>query len=102
MTLKLHLISVKIAKIKNSSATQVAAHAREDVEQGRHSSIAHGTANLYYHSGNQFGGFSENWQYFYLKTLIYYSWTYSQRMIHHPTKTLAQLHTSTQYNILSC
>ena len=38
------------------------ADAGEDVEQGEHSSTAGGSANLYNHSGNQFGGFSENWE----------------------------------------
>ena len=42
--------------------SQVTAHAGEDVEQGEHSSIAGGSANLYNHFGNQFGGFSENWE----------------------------------------
>ena len=36
------------------------AHAGKDMEQGEHSSIVGGRANLYNHSGNQFGGFSEN------------------------------------------
>ena len=45
-----------MSKIKNSAT----AHAGKNVEQGEHSSIAGGSANLYNHSGNQFGGFSEN------------------------------------------
>ena len=32
------------------------------VKKGEHSSIAGGSANLYNHFGNQFGGFSENWE----------------------------------------
>jgi hypothetical protein len=32
----------------------------EDLKQGEHSSIADGSINLYNHSGNQFGIFSEN------------------------------------------
>jgi hypothetical protein len=35
----------------------VTAHVGEDVEQEEHSSIAGGSANLYNHCGNQFGGF---------------------------------------------
>jgi hypothetical protein len=50
-----------------------------------------GSANLYSHSGNQFGGFSENWEKFYLKIQLCNSWEYIQKMLHHPTKTLAQL-----------
>jgi hypothetical protein len=40
----------------------------KDVEQKEHSSIAGGNANLSSHSGNQSGGFSQNWEKFYLKT----------------------------------
>ena len=42
------------------SKTQETAHAGEDVEQGKHSSIAGGSANVYNHVGNQFGNFTEN------------------------------------------
>jgi hypothetical protein len=31
-------------------------------QQGEPSSVAGESANLYNHSGNQFGGFSENWK----------------------------------------
>jgi hypothetical protein len=41
---------------------QGTAHAGKDVQQGEHSSIAGGNVNLYNHFGNQFGGFSENWE----------------------------------------
>ena len=34
----------------------------EDVKKEENSSISDGIANWYYHSGNQFGGFSENWK----------------------------------------
>jgi hypothetical protein len=37
----------------------VTADAGEDVKQGEHSSIAGGSANLYNHFGNQFGGFQK-------------------------------------------
>jgi hypothetical protein len=40
---------------------QAKAHAGEDMEHGQYSFIAGGTRNLYNHFGNQFGGFSENW-----------------------------------------
>jgi hypothetical protein len=39
----------------------VIADAGENVEKEEHISIAGGIANYYNHSGNQFGGFSENW-----------------------------------------
>jgi hypothetical protein len=38
----------------------VTIQAGKDVEQGEHSSIAGGIANLYNHFGNQFGDFSKN------------------------------------------
>jgi hypothetical protein len=34
----------------------------EDVEKEEHSSIAGGMANSYNRSGNESGGFSENWK----------------------------------------
>ena len=43
------------------SKTQVTADAGEDVEKEEHSSIAGGIASWYNHSGNQFGGSSQNW-----------------------------------------
>jgi hypothetical protein len=44
------------------SKAQMLVHAGEDMEQVENSSIAGGSANLYNHFGNQFGGFSENWK----------------------------------------
>jgi hypothetical protein len=67
----------------------VTANASEDVGQGEHSSIAGVSANLYNLFGNQFEGFSENWEEFYLKTQLHHSWAYTQKVFHHPTKTLA-------------
>jgi hypothetical protein len=43
------------------SKTQVTADAGKDVEKEEHFSIAGWIASWYNHSGNQFGGFSENW-----------------------------------------
>jgi hypothetical protein len=40
----------------------VIALAGKNVEQEDHSSIAGGNENLYNHFGNQFGGFSKNWE----------------------------------------
>jgi hypothetical protein len=51
-SLRFHLTPVRIAKIKNSG---------KNLEKEEHSSIVGGIANLYNHSGNQSGGFSENW-----------------------------------------
>jgi hypothetical protein len=44
------------------SKPQVTTHVGEDVEKEEHSSIAGGIVNWYDHSGNQSGGFSENWK----------------------------------------
>jgi hypothetical protein len=35
--------------------------ASKDVEKEKHSSTAGGIASVYYHSGSQSGGSSENW-----------------------------------------
>jgi hypothetical protein len=43
------------------SKTQVTSDAVKDVEKEEHSSTIGGIANRYNHSGNQFGGSSENW-----------------------------------------
>ena len=56
-TLRFHLTLVRMAQSK----IQVTADAGKDVEKEEHSSIAGGITNWYNHSGNQFGGFSENW-----------------------------------------
>ena len=44
------------------SKTQATANVGENVEKGEHSFFAGGSANLYKHSGNQCGSFSENWK----------------------------------------
>jgi hypothetical protein len=36
-------------------------------------------------SGNPSGGSSKNWKYIYLKTQLYHSWEYIQKMPHHAT-----------------
>ena len=71
----------------------------EDVEEGEHSFIAGGSANLYSQFGNQYGVFSENWESIYLKNWgsiylkiqQYHSWAYIQRMQNRTTKTFVQL-----------
>jgi hypothetical protein len=68
----------------------VTADAGEDVEKEEHSSFADGIVNWFNHSGNQSGGFSENWTY-YLRTHLYHSWTNTQKMLHHIIRTHAPL-----------
>ena len=41
--------------------------------------------------GNQFRGFSENWQWFYMKTLVFHAWTYTQKMLFDITRAHAPL-----------
>ena len=77
------------------SISQMTVHFGKDVKQWEHSSIAGGSENLYSHYGNQYGGTSENWEEIYLKTQVYHSWSYTQRMFHPATRTLAQ-----QYSLL--
>ena len=64
MTLRYHLTHVRMTKIKIMRTSYV----KEDVELGEHSSTAGGSGNLYSHFGNQYGGFSEDWESVYLQT----------------------------------
>jgi hypothetical protein len=59
----------------------VTADAGKDVEKEEHSSIVGGIASLYNHSGNQSGGSSENWTYYYQRIPQYLSWAYIQKML---------------------
>jgi hypothetical protein len=43
------------------SKTQVTADTGQDVEKEEHPSIAGETGSWFNHSGNQFGGYPENW-----------------------------------------
>jgi hypothetical protein len=55
-TLRFYLIPVRTAKIKNSGGSRYWQSCGE-----RETSIVSGIARWYNHSGNQFGGSSENW-----------------------------------------
>jgi hypothetical protein len=57
-TLRFHLTPDRMAKIKNSGNSRYWL----DVEKEDDSSIVGGIASWYNHSGNQFGGFLENWK----------------------------------------
>ena len=63
---------------------------REDVEQGKHSSNAGGSINLYSHFGSQYGRFSENWESFYYMAELYF-WAYNQGIFHPITRTIVHL-----------
>jgi len=69
----------------------VTADAGKDVEKEEHPSIVGGIANWYNHSGNQSEGSSENWTLYYLRTQLYLSWAYTQKMPQHIKKTRAPL-----------
>jgi hypothetical protein len=62
------------------------------VEKEEHSSIVGGVARWYNHSGNQSGGYSENW--------TYHSWAYTQKLLQHVIRTHAPhyVHRSLIYN----
>ena len=59
---------IRMANIKNMATV----HDRQDVEQGEHSPIVGGSANLYSHHGNQHGDFSEKWELNYQKNKLCY------------------------------
>jgi len=69
----------------------VRADAGKDVEKEEHSSIVGGIASWYNHSENQSGGSSENWAFHYLRTQLYHSWVYNQKMLQHIPKACAPL-----------
>jgi hypothetical protein len=58
----------------------VTADAGQNVEKEEHSSTVGGIASLYNDSGNQSGGSSENWTYYYQRIPQYLSWAYIQKM----------------------
>jgi hypothetical protein len=68
---------------KKLRRAQVTAHVGED--NGEALSIAGATPNLCSHYGYRCGGFSGSWGSIYLKTQLYGSWAYTQRMLH-PTQ----------------
>ena len=56
-TLRFHLTSTRMGKIKNSDDRD----ADEDAEEKEHFFTDGGVVNWYNHSGNQSGGSSEKW-----------------------------------------
>jgi hypothetical protein len=75
----------------------VTAHSSENVEKGEHDSIAGEIANWCNHNGYQSGGFSENWKQLYLKTQIYHSGAYTQKIPNNTTKKYAPLYSQQVY-----
>jgi hypothetical protein len=64
----------------------VTADVREDVKKEEYSSIVSGIANRYDDCGNQSDSSSENWTLYYLRTQIYSSLAYTQKMLQHITR----------------
>jgi hypothetical protein len=59
----------------------VTADVGKDVEKEKHSSIADGITSWYNYSGNQSGGSSQNCIEYYLRTQLYLSWAYTQKIL---------------------
>jgi hypothetical protein len=78
-TLRFHCTPVTRAKIRNSGDRGC----WQGYKNGEHSSIVGGITSWYNPSGNQSGCFSENWKYFYLRTQLFHSWAYTQKMHQH-------------------
>ena len=47
---------------------------------------------------HKYDSFSENWKLLHLKTQLYHSWAYAQRMLHYTTMTFAQLCSLMRYS----
>ena len=73
------------------SNTQEKTGAGEDVEKDEHSSTTGGVASWYNQSGNQSGCSSENWECYCQRTLLYHSWAYTQKILHHVIRIHAPL-----------
>jgi anaerobic selenocysteine-containing dehydrogenase len=87
MTLRFHLTSARMTKIKGTCDSSCWRGCGAEV----HSSIAGGSTHLNSHFGNQYGDFSENGKLTYLKTQLNHSWAYTKRILHPTIRTRAQL-----------
>jgi hypothetical protein len=58
MTLKFHLVPVRMLRSK----TQLTAYVGKDKKKEEHSSVADGIANWYNNSGKKTGGCSKHWK----------------------------------------
>jgi hypothetical protein len=80
-----------LTPVRTFKKTQVTADDGKDVEKEEHSYIAGGIASWYKNSGNQFVISSENWAQYYLRTQLYHSSAYTQKMLKHVKRTYASL-----------
>ena len=80
MHLRFHFIHLRMAKIKNTNDSS------RWRKCGARKTLLHcwWECNLYSHFGNQYDGFSENWESIYCKTQSYHSWASTRRMLHLP------------------
>jgi hypothetical protein len=69
----------------------VTADVGEVVEKEEHSSISGGISSWYNHSGNHFGGSSENCTLYDLMTWQYHSWAYIQKMLQYVIRNSSSL-----------
>jgi hypothetical protein len=76
----------------------VAADVDKNVEKEEHFSISDVIVSWYNHFENQFGSTSENSNYYYLKTQIYHSREYTQKMLPHVIRTHAPLCSKQPYS----
>ena len=90
ITQRFYLPPIRMVKINGKKKTQVRTHVVRSTEKD-HYFIVDGIENWYNHSGNQSGGFLENWNYIYLKTQLYHSYAYTQKMFQHVTRAHAPL-----------
>lgn len=85
------LTPIRMAKLKKL----MIAHADKDMKKGEHYYSDDGGNTC----RNQFGGFSEHWQYFYLKKQYYYSRAYTQRFSTIPKRLIVRyVHNSFIHN----
>jgi hypothetical protein len=74
----LKMVDMRNIRIHNIKMQKSTADAGEGVEKEEHSSITGGIASSYNHSGNQSGGSSENWTWYYWRIPQYLSWAYTR------------------------
>jgi hypothetical protein len=69
----------------------VTTDAGKDMEKEEHFSNVSEITRWYDYSGNQSGDSSQNWTSFYLRTQLYHSWAYTQKMLQYIIRTHALL-----------
>jgi hypothetical protein len=83
--LRFYCTPFKMAKIKNSGDRRCC----KDLKKEEHPYIVGGIESWYNYAGNQSGSSSENWTH--LRTQLYHSWAYTQKILQHITRAHAPL-----------